>query len=111
MVDPRDGKQLLLIGLWVNHPHDTTPPFNGSYYLVRHPDGRYEWARIFDYEHPLPEGDELKAARCIAPSPFSGEAGRVFYFGGYDAGGRLRKHNTAWIYRGEMPSIPLPGRR
>lgn len=108
VADPRDGKPLHLIGLWVNHPADTTPPHNGSYYLVRHPDARYEWGRLFDYSHPVPDGKELKGMRCIVASPFAEEQGRVFYFGGYDAGGAALKHNTAWIYRGELPAIELP---
>jgi hypothetical protein len=107
VTDPRDGRPLHLIGLWVNHPQDITPPHNGSYYLVRHPDARYEWGRIFDYVQPVPQGAELKGVRCIAASPFPEEDGRVFYFGGYDAGGQSAKHNTAWIYRGELPAIEL----
>lgn len=108
VVDPRDGKPLQLIGLWVNHPSNDVPPHNGSYYLIRHPDGRYEWARVFDHNNPVPSGDNLRATRCMAVSPFPEDGGRVVYFGGYDAGGAPMKHNTAWIYRGEMPAIELP---
>jgi acetyl esterase/lipase len=114
VTDSRDGKPLHLIGLWVNHPQDTTPPHNGSYYLVRHPDARYEWARVFDETQPVPAGNELKATRCIVGSPFPTEGGRVFYFCGYDAGGANTRHNTAWIYRAELPAIelmPLTGYR
>lgn len=108
VVDPRSGRTLHLIGLWVNHPDRQKPPFNGAYYLVRHGDGRYEWARVFDYASPVPKGQQLKACRCIAESPFPEEKARVFYFGGYDAGGASSKHDTAWIYRGAIRGVELP---
>ena len=34
-------------------------------------------------------------------------AGRVWYFCGYD-GGAGPSHNTAWIYRGELPTTVKP---
>lgn len=108
VVDPRSGRPMHLIGLWVNHPDRQKPPFNGAYYLVRHGDGRYEWARVFDYASPVPEGQQLRACRCIAESPFPEEKGRVFYFGGYDAGGAGPKHNTGWLYRGTVRGVELP---
>jgi hypothetical protein len=105
--DPRTGTEVRLIGLWVNHPQRQTPPYNGSYYMVRHSNGTYEHGRVFDSAQPVPQGQELRATRSIAASPFVADGGRVFYFGGYDAGGNsppeTTYHNTAWIYRGRVP--------
>jgi hypothetical protein len=107
VTDPRTGTQVWLIGLWVNHPQRQTPPNNGSYYMVRHSNGTYEHGRVFDTAQPVPLGQELRATRSIAASPFAADGGRVFYFGGYDAGGNAPPgttyHNTAWIYRGRVP--------
>ncbi len=61
---------------------------------------------------PIPPGSGLQGLRTIAPSPFPDEGGRVWYFGGKDAGGtQPRFHNTAWIYRGELfrPDRVVPG--
>jgi acetyl esterase/lipase len=103
MVNPFDtGEEVLLIGLWINHPQRSLPPYNGSRLLIRHEDGAYEVREIFDPAVPVPPGEELRGARSIALSPFPEEAGRVFYVGGFDAGGAGRKHETAWIYRGEI---------
>ena len=110
VTDPATGRKLHLIGLWVNHPKRTTPPFNGSYYLVRHPDARYEWGRIFDYDDPVADGSALTATRTWAWSPFPGETNTVLYAGGFDAGAGYvtPMHDTAWIYRAELPSAELP---
>jgi hypothetical protein len=101
--DPITLEDVWLIGLWVNHPNRTTPPNNGSYYLVRHADGRYESGNVYDPAKPVPAGQELLGTRTIVVSPFPEDQGRVFYFGGFDAGGGGKKHNTAWIYRGVVP--------
>lgn len=104
VIDPASGEAVWLIGLWVNHPQRTEPPNNGSYYMVRHADGRYEHGRVFDLAQPVPRGDELRATRTIVASPFAGDAPGTLYFGGFDAGGTPPPgrvfHNTAWIYRG-----------
>jgi hypothetical protein len=104
VIDPVSGEPVWLIGLWVNHPDRYTPPNNGSYYMVRHADGRYEHGRVFDLANPVPAGVDLRATRTIVVSPFAGDAGRALYFGGFDAGGdpppAQAFHNTAWIYRG-----------
>ncbi len=105
MVNPSDGREeVLLIGLWVNHPKRGDPPYNGSRLLIRHEDGSYEVREIFDPALPVPKGEELRGARSIALSPFPEEHGRVFYVGGFDAGGAGRKHETAWIYRADTGS-------
>ena len=104
VIDPASGQPVWLIGLWVNHPDRYQPPNNGSYYMVRQADGRYEHGRVFDLAHPVPHGDELRATRTIVASPFAGDAAGALYFGGFDAGGNPPPgrvyHNTAWIYRG-----------
>jgi hypothetical protein len=99
VVDPVTGETAMLIGLWVNHPDRRTPPNNGSNYLVRQPDGTYERAVVFDWDDPLPAGQELRATRHIVASPFPGD--EALYFAGFDAGGAGSKLDTAWIYRAE----------
>jgi len=99
VTDPRSGEPLWLAGAWVERPGSPNPPNNGSCYLIRHRDGRYDWGYIYDAEHPVPAGHKLTGCRDIEPSPFPGEQGRVLYFCGYD-GGVGPGHNTAWIYRG-----------
>ena len=58
--------------------------------------------QVYDNLNPVPAGKELKATRSIIESPFNGEQGTIYYFGGYDAGGRDINHNTAWIYKGAL---------
>jgi len=98
---PVTGEKIHLIGVAVAHPKGDTPPHNGSYFLIRRADGRYEAGEIYDPAHPVPAGSSLVATRAIEVSPFPEDRGRVFYFGGYDCGFR-KSHNTAWIYRGEI---------
>ena len=100
VTDPTTGAPLWLAGAWVERPGSPNPPHNGSCYLIRHRDGRYDWGYLYDAAHPVPAGHKLTGCRDIEPSPFPGEASRVFYFCGYD-GGAGPGHNTAWIYRGE----------
>jgi endo-1,4-beta-xylanase len=105
VADPKTGEPLWLCGAWVELPGSPNPPNNGSCYLIRRPDGRYDWGYIYDPAHPVPAGQKLTGCRDIEPSPFPGEQGRVFYFCGYD-GGAGPSHNTAWIYRGTLPAKP-----
>ncbi|MCX7827003.1 MAG: hypothetical protein N2689_15845 [Verrucomicrobiae bacterium] len=72
---------------------------NGRY-CVRRAKGAdiiYEVAEITDPREP-----QLVAVRTIAVSPFPEAQGRVLYFGGYDCNS-VPSHNTAWVYRGELP--------
>lgn len=100
---PYTGEQSWLGGLFINHPENTTQPYNGAWFLVRDSDGQHTHGHVYDYVDPVPAGSLLRAVRTICPSPFPEEAGRVYYFGGFDAGGNQDWHNTAWIYRGELP--------
>lgn len=102
---PDDGATLLLCGLWVWPAGWDKPPNNGSWFLIRGADGRYQHQPIHDPAHVIPEGQSLGACRTITVSPFPEDHGRVLYFGGYDAGA-AKCHNTAWIYHGEIQSIP-----
>jgi hypothetical protein len=102
VTDPKSGEPLWLCGAWVERSGAGSPPNNGSCYLIRHRDGSYDWGYIYDPAHPVPAGQKLTGCRDIEPSPFPDEQGRVFYFCGYD-GGAGPSHNTAWIYRGEIP--------
>jgi hypothetical protein len=72
---------------------------NGRY-CVRHAEGAsitYEMAEITD-----PRAPQLVATRTIVASPFPEDRGRALYFAGFDCNG-VPSHNTAWIYRGELP--------
>jgi len=73
---------------------------NGRY-CIRHTKGAdltFEVAEITD-----PCAPQLIATRSIVVSPFPADQGRVLYFAGYDCNSVL-SHNTAWIYRAELPS-------
>ena len=75
---------------------------NGRY-CIRHAQGAditYEVAEITDPREP-----QLVSTRSIVVSPFPEDQGRVLYFAGYDCHG-VPSHNTAWIYRGELPRTP-----
>jgi hypothetical protein len=113
VTDPQSGEPLWLAGAWVERPGSPNPPHNGSCYVIRHRDGRYDWGYIYDASHPIAAGHKLTGCRDIEPSPFPGEAGSVFYFCGYD-GGVGPGHNTAWIYRGSVSqsdNLPSKTRR
>lgn len=101
VTDPESGQSQWLCGAWAERPGSPKPPENGSCYLVRSVDGSYEWGYIFDPASPVPSGQRLTGTRDIEPSPFPEEAGRVFYFCGYD-GGAGPSHNSAWIYKGQL---------
>jgi hypothetical protein len=108
-IDRRSGKaELYLCGVQVYHPGFPKPPHNGSNYLVRRSDGTYDWGRVFDDDHPVPEGRSLDATREIVASPFDADNGRVLYFAGYD--GPYVDNRTAWIYRGTIRDGENPGK-
>ncbi|MCY1014852.1 hypothetical protein [Pyxidicoccus sp. MSG2] len=70
------------------HPKDGWEP--EAWYLIRHPEGRYE-ARHIVAPAPHPP---LGATRTILVSPFDGQ---TLYFGGYDPHA-TPAHNTAWVF-------------
>jgi hypothetical protein len=77
---------------------------NGRY-VIRHAKGAdltYEVAEITDPREP-----QLVATRSIVVSPFPEDQSRVLYFAGYDCNS-VPSHNTAWIYRGELPRATQP---
>jgi len=102
VTEPRTGRTVYLAGVQIYHPGFPRPPFNGSHYLVRCPDGSYDWGMVLDPEHPVPEGRSLDATRRILVSPFPEDHGRVLYFAGYD--GPYVDNRTAWIYRATLSS-------
>jgi hypothetical protein len=75
----------------------------GSWYLVRHRDGRYDLRQI---TVSLPEiGSALVAPRAILSSPFPHDD--HVYFAGYDAN-HAPAHNTAWIVRAPLAAAVAP---
>lgn len=101
LADPRTGQTVHLAGVQVYHPGFPNPPHNGSHYLIRHGDGSYDWAPIYDPGHPVPVGRSLDATRRILVSPFPEDKGRVLYFAGYD--GPYAGNRSAWIYKATLP--------
>lgn len=104
--DPITGEDVHLIGLWIERPPANTPPHNGSHFLIRHHDGTYEAADIEGPAIVVPGGQSLRATRCIAVSPFAQDAGRTFYFGGYDATGSTNESDKAWIISSAWSQLP-----
>jgi hypothetical protein len=77
---------------------------NGRY-CIRHAEGAcitYELAEITDPREP-----QLVSTRTLVVSPFPEDQGHALYFGGYDCNG-VPSHNTAWVYRGELPRTTQP---
>lgn len=104
VTNPVSGERVHLVGVWLEHPDVNAASHNGSHFLIRHRDGTYESADILNDGYSV----NLRATRCIAPSPFSAER-NSFYFGGYDAASDTVT-NTAWIMRAdwtEWPSLTI----
>lgn len=99
--DPVTGETVHLVGVWLDFPDTNSPAFAGSHFLIRHLDGTYEAA---DIPNDQP-GNQLRATRCIAVSPFVTDGGSAFYFGGYDTA-ENESHHTAWILRGAWSAWP-----
>jgi hypothetical protein len=98
-----------LIGVGVGYPApDNTPERNSASYLIRHRDATCEWGGVFDPAVPLPNptAGGLRATRAVRISPFPEDGGRVLFFSGFDAASQTGPvwHNTAWIYRAELPN-------
>jgi hypothetical protein len=76
----------------------------GAWYLVRHPDGRYDLRQV------TADGARV-ATRSIVASPFANDD--ALYFAGYDANG-MPIHNSAWIARAStnvaLGEAPASGR-
>ena len=97
--NPESGEQVHLIGVAVLHPTlADTPPHNGAWYLVRHPAGQYSTGYIYDIEHPVPSGMNLRGTRAMITSPFDNI---TVFAGGGDIGKQISL-NTAWIYRATL---------
>ena len=111
--DPRTGKAVHIIGLWLLDPRGEVDEVGkSSWYLVRSGPGQYAYQRIWDRNNPL-EGQRygLRGCRSIVVSPFPEEAGRVWYFCGFDQTGATgrdgAKGSMAWIYRGSVLSADI----
>jgi hypothetical protein len=110
VVHPDTGQKAHLIGLWLVDPNGEGNEIGkSSWYLVRYADGAYRYGRIWDRKNPLTDARYgLRGCRSMRPSPFPEEAGRVWYFCGFDqtgARGTGATGPTAWIYKGTLPSL------
>jgi len=110
---PDTGEQAHLIGLWVVDPNGERDAIGkSSWYLVRYPDGTYRHQRIWDEKNPLTDAPfGLRGCRSIRPSPFPEDAGRVFYFCGFDQTGAKGAGATgpaAWICKGTLTPTTKP---
>ena len=122
-VMPGTGEKLWIFGFACSHPTavlDSHPsikaraqmkenarscPSGNGRYCIRHAQGAdltFEVAEITDPREP-----QLVATRTIVVSPFPEDQGRALYFAGYDCNS-VPSHNTAWIYRGELPRTTQP---
>ncbi len=108
VIDPVTGAAVRVIGTWVNPPQRFQPPFNGAYYLVRFQNATYTWGAVWDPED-APVGVWLQSIRTVVATPFPEETGRVLYWGGFDAI-PPEWHDTAWIWRGEIPDQVIEDR-
>jgi hypothetical protein len=101
LTDPLTNERVHLIGLQVRSPDPASA--NSTWYLVRHPDGRYDLHEVPALPDARRSNPGLFGLRAILSSPFAVEKGWVVYLGGYDANSRPC-HNTAWIYKGTLPT-------
>jgi hypothetical protein len=62
VTDPKTGETVWLCGAWVKRPGSPNPPNNGSCYLIRHRDGRYDWATSTTPLIPSPPARNSPAA-------------------------------------------------
>jgi catechol 2,3-dioxygenase-like lactoylglutathione lyase family enzyme len=104
---PVTGELAHLIGLWLVDPNGESNEIGkSSWYLVRYADATYRYQRIWDESNPLAGSQYgLRGCRSIRPSPFPEEAGRVWYFCGFDQTGQRGSGATgptAWIYKGTL---------
>jgi hypothetical protein len=108
--DPATGRPVHLVSGWFKPAgrEETGELGKSAWYLVVEADGRSQLCRVFDPAHPLADAEfGLRCTRSIRPSPFPEEAGRVWYFCGFDqtpvsGRGTAAKGDTAWIYKGTL---------
>jgi hypothetical protein len=97
---PRTGKPIHWVTVAGVKPDDP----NAAWLMMRHADGRYEVLRVFDPS--AKRASPLVSTRTVEVSPWNP---REFYTGGYDGAANQRNNrNTAWIYRGNMPTMEAP---
>jgi hypothetical protein len=111
-VHPVTKDSVHLIGAWATYPGGElgSPEGKSSWFFVRYKDATYNVVRIWDPNNPLTGATNgLKGCRSIINSPFPEEAGRVWYFCGFDltgTGTTSVSGNKAWIYKGVIQNIP-----
>jgi hypothetical protein len=106
LLDAATGKPVRIMGMDVRHPNGTNSVEGQSaWYLIRHLDATYELGQAPGPNYPE-LGRFLRSCRAERASPFPGEEG-VVYLGGYDSDTLYPRvpanHNTAWLYRAELP--------
>jgi hypothetical protein len=110
---PDTGEKVHLIGAWANYLGGELGSAEGksSRFLVRDADAAYSLVRIWDPANPLTGAAYgLRGCRSIRPSPFPSEAGRAWYFCGFDltgiGGGANVTGSHGWIYKGVLCALP-----
>ena len=110
---PDTGENVQLVSSWLTYPGGelNSPEAKSSYFLVRYADAAYSVVRIWDPANALGGAAYgLRGCRSIRPSPFPNEAGRVWYFCGFDltgiSGGDDVSGPQGWIYKGTIGTVP-----
>jgi hypothetical protein len=104
--DPITSERVTLIGFQAATPESAQKVRNknpSAHYLVRQSNGQYVVREIAD--HSLNYQPALTSVRTMVNSPFSQDPAGTVYAGGFDTG-RVKVHNTAWIYRGMPGQTP-----
>jgi uncharacterized delta-60 repeat protein len=109
---PDTGEKVHLLGAWALYPGGELGSAEGksSWFLVRYADAAYSIGRIWDPANALGGAEYgLRGCRSIRPSPFPNEAGRVWYFCGFDGTattGPEISGSRGWIYKGTIGTVP-----
>ncbi|MDD4615491.1 MAG: alpha/beta hydrolase, partial [Caldisericia bacterium] len=96
---PGSDTTVQLVSIQIHHP-DESYDNPRSYFLIRWPSGDYTYQVVHDPS--IPYHPELRALRCICPSPWDA---KEIFVGGFDCNKKL-SHNTAWIMKGTFLSQP-----
>ena len=99
-IDPRTGEPIHWVTVAGIKPDDA----RAAWLMIRHGDGSYDTVRVFDPN--LADPPLLVSTRTLEFAPWSD---REIYTGGYDGAANNRQnHNTAWIFKGTLPTKQQP---